>query len=148
MPCEQWFLQAGRYATKGLYNSWFSVNSTRTRTGRAQVIIFPRNKRKWRHLTFDVSVTWTRMLDGKSNGCSQWLLSLRSVACVASGLEKPLLAGYSPYRHLAMTDIPVIRKAAKSQAKNKLQTFDWHKLPLLRTLADKDKNSRSLQCPQ
>ena len=31
------------------------------------------------------------MLDGKANGCSQWFLSLRSVA---SGLEKPLLAGY------------------------------------------------------
>ena len=26
------------------------------------------------------------MLDGKANGCSQWFLSLRSVA---SGLEKP-----------------------------------------------------------
>ena len=31
------------------------------------------------------------MLDGKVNGCSQWLLFHRSVA---SGLEKPLLAGY------------------------------------------------------
>ena len=40
----------------------------------------------WR---FDVScVTWTRMLDGKPNGCSRWFLSLLSVG---SGLEKPLL---------------------------------------------------------
>ena len=39
----------------------------------------------WR---FDVScVTWTRMLDGKPNGCSRWFLSLRGVG---SGLEKPL----------------------------------------------------------
>ena len=38
-----------------------------------------------------VVITWTRMLDGKANGCSQWFLSHRSVA---SGLEKPLLAGY------------------------------------------------------
>ena len=37
-----------------------------------------------------VVITWTRMLDGKANGCSQWFLSHRSVA---SGLEKPLLAG-------------------------------------------------------
>ena len=32
------------------------------------------------------------MLDGKANGCSQWFLSHGSVA---SGLEKPLLAGLS-----------------------------------------------------
>ena len=36
-----------------------------------------------------VVITWTCMLDGKANGCSQWFLSHRSVA---SGLEKPLLA--------------------------------------------------------
>ena len=41
-------------------------------------------------LRFDVGVTWTRMLDGKANGSSQYFLYLRSVA---SGLEKPLLAG-------------------------------------------------------
>ena len=44
----------------------------------AQVIIFSRIKRKWRHLTFDVGITCRRMLDGKSNGSSQWSLS-RSV---------------------------------------------------------------------
>ena len=38
-----------------------------------------------------VVITWTHMLDGKANGCSQWFLSHRSVA---SDLEKPLLAGY------------------------------------------------------
>ena len=38
---------------------------------------------------FDV-LTWTRMLDGKENGCLQGFLSLSSVA---SGLEKPPLAG-------------------------------------------------------
>ena len=37
-----------------------------------------------------VVIRWTRMLDGKANGCSQWVLSLRSVT---SGQEKPLLAG-------------------------------------------------------
>ena len=44
-----------------------------------------------------VVITWTRMLDGKANGCSQWFLSHRSVA---SGLEKPLLAGWVCHRHL------------------------------------------------
>ena len=44
----------------------------------AQVIIFPRIKRKWPHLTFDVGITCRHMLDGKSNSCSQWSLS-RSV---------------------------------------------------------------------
>ena len=34
-------------------------------------------------------ITWTRMLDGKARGCSQWFLSHRSVA---SGLEKLLHA--------------------------------------------------------
>ena len=37
-----------------------------------------------------VAITWTRMLDGKANGCSQLFVSHRSVV---SGLEKPLLAG-------------------------------------------------------
>ena len=41
-----------------------------------------------------VVITWTRMLDGKANGCSQWFLSHRSVA---SGLEKPLVTGYIIY---------------------------------------------------
>ena len=39
----------------------------------------------------DVGATWTRMLNGKVYGRSQWFLSLDSAA---SGLEKPLLAGY------------------------------------------------------
>ena len=38
------------------------------------------------------------MLDGKANGCSQWFLSHRSVA---SGLEKPLLAGYAEIRNFS-----------------------------------------------
>ena len=42
----------------------------------------------WR---FDVGATWTRILNGKAYGRSQWFLSLH---CAASGLEKPLLAGY------------------------------------------------------
>ena len=37
-----------------------------------------------------VVITWTRILDGKANGCLQCFLSLRSVT---SGLQKPLLAG-------------------------------------------------------
>ena len=44
-----------------------------------------------------VVITWTRMLDGKANGWSQWFLSHRSVA---SGQEKPLLAGWVCHRHL------------------------------------------------
>ena len=40
--------------------------------------------------TRERGVTWTRMPDGKANGCSQWFLFLRSAAC---GLEKPLLTG-------------------------------------------------------
>ena len=51
-----------------------------------------------------VVITWTRMLNGKANGCSQWFLSHRSVA---SGLEKPLLAGWVCHRHLGnLLNIP------------------------------------------
>ena len=49
--------------------------------------------------------------------------------------------------HVAKKDTPIIGTAAKSQAKNKLLKFDWNKLPLLWTLANKDTNSRSLQSP-
>lgn len=31
-------------------------------------------------MTFNVGITWTRMLDGKENGCSLWIFSLRNVA--------------------------------------------------------------------
>ena len=37
--------------------------------------------------------------------------------------------------------------SGKIPGKNKLQTFDWNKLPLIRTLADEDTNLRSIQCP-
>ena len=37
------------------------------------------------------------MLNGKANSCSQWYLSLHSIA---SGLEKPLLAGLWPHKDL------------------------------------------------
>jgi len=43
--------------------------------------------------------------------------------------------------HLDKTDSSYI------PSKNKLQTFTWNKLPLLRTLANKDTTSMSLQCP-
>ena len=46
-----------------------------------------------------------------------------------------------------LADAPIIRTAAKFPGKNKLQTFDLNKLPLLRTLANEDTNLRSLQCP-
>ena len=59
-----------------------------------------------------------------------------------------------PCGHLAITDTPIIRTAATSLAKKKkIQTFDLKKkkkkkkLRLLRTLANEDTNSRSLQCP-
>ena len=45
------------------------------------------------------------MLDGKANGCLQWFLSHRSVA---SGLEKPLLAGY-----LNADDLVIFSRSAK-----------------------------------
>ena len=47
----------------------------------------------------------------------------------------------SPCGHPAVTDTPV-------PGINKLQTYDWNVLSLLRTLANEDTNSRSLQCPQ
>ena len=53
----------------------------------------------------------------------------------------------SPCRPIAITDTPIIRTAAESQKKNKLQTFDRNKLPLLRTVANEDTNSRCLKCP-
>ena len=46
-----------------------------------------------------------------------------------------------------LANTPIIRTAAKFSCKNKLQTFDLNKLPLLRTLANEDTNLRSLQCP-
>ena len=52
----------------------------------------------------------------------------------------------SPCGHLAITDTTIIRTAAKPQAK-KVQMFGWNRLPLLRTLANEDNNSRSPQCP-
>ena len=45
-----------------------------------------------------------------------------------------------------LANTPIIRTAAKFPGKNKLQTFDLNKLPLLRTLANEDTNLRSLQC--
>ena len=46
-----------------------------------------------------------------------------------------------------LANTPIIRTAAKFPGKNKLQTFDLNKLPLLRTVANEDTNLRSLQCP-
>ena len=39
-----------------------------------------------------VVITWTRMLEGKANGCSQWFLS--ATRSVVSNLEKALLVGH------------------------------------------------------
>ena len=46
-----------------------------------------------------------------------------------------------------LADTSIIRTAAKFPGRNKLQTFDLKKRPLLRTLANADTNLRSLQCP-
>ena len=46
-----------------------------------------------------------------------------------------------------LADTPIIQTAAKFPGRNKLQTFDLNKLPLLRTLANEETNLRSLQCP-
>ena len=46
-----------------------------------------------------------------------------------------------------LANTPIIRTAAKFPGKNKLQTFDLNKFPLLRTLANEDSNLRSLKCP-
>ena len=54
----------------------------------------------------------------------------------------------SPYGHPTITDTPIIRTEAKSQTKIDNRCFtEINKLPLLRTLANEDTNSRSLQCP-
>ena len=37
-------------------------------------------------------------------------------------------------------------ECSKYPSRDKLQTFEWNKLPLLRTLAKEDTNLRSLQC--
>ena len=58
---------------------WVRHNCSQETTGSGVV---------WR---IDVGATWTRMLNGKAYGRSQWFLSLDSAA---SGLEKPLLAEY------------------------------------------------------
>ena len=49
-------------------------------------------------------------------------------------IHKPDYSQLSPCEHSAITDTLVIRTAAKSQCKNKLQIFGWNKLPLMRTL--------------
>ena len=46
-----------------------------------------------------------------------------------------------------LANTPIIQTAAKFPGKNKLQTFDLNKLPLLQTVANEDTNLRSLQCP-
>ena len=46
-----------------------------------------------------------------------------------------------------LADTPIIQTATKFPGKNKLQTFDLNKLPLLQTVANEDTNLRSLQCP-
>ena len=53
----------------------------------------------------------------------------------------------SPCGHPAITDTQIERIAPKPPGKNKLQTFDWNKLTLLRTPPKEDSNSRSLQSP-
>ena len=53
-----------------------------------------------------------------------------------------------PCRHPGITDPPIIQTVAKSQAKNKLQMFDWNKTLLWRTLTNEDTNSRFPQCPR
>ena len=66
-----------------------------------------------------------------------------------SATKKSILESTLACGHSATTDTPVIRTTAKSQAKinYNIQTFDGNKLPLLRTLANEDTNSRSLPCP-
>ena len=51
--------------------------------------------------------------------------------------KSPFYSQLSPWGHPAITDTPVIRTTAKSQGKinYNIQTFDWNKLSLLRTLA-------------
>ena len=51
----------------------------------------------------------------------------------------------APCGHRAITETPIIRTAANSPAKKEM--FDWNKLPQLRTPANEDTNSSSLQCP-
>ena len=53
----------------------------------------------------------------------------------------------SPCGHLAITDTPIKRTAAKSPAETNYRRLTEKQLPLLRTLANEDTNSRSLQCP-
>ena len=49
-------------------------------------------------------------------------LTLQSFAYFTD--KQKIYSQLSTYGHYAMTDTPIIRTAAKSQAKNKLQTFD------------------------
>ena len=75
-----------------------------------------------------VVITWTRMLDGKANGCSQWFLSHRSVA---SGLEKPPLAGYlSPciymvlISHLFFLEVKICHLQRKKSAARRTSSLE------------------------
>ena len=48
-------------------------------------------------MLFDVGITWTPMLNGKANGCSQWFLS---ICIIATSLEKSLVAGHRCNKHV------------------------------------------------
>ena len=92
--------------------------------------------------------TWENML-GVGRGLSP---SRRHLPLLAGNTLSYFLFNYysqlSPCGHLAIKDTLDIWTAAKSPSKNKLQTFDWNKFPLLKTFTIKDTNSRSRGCPQ
>ena len=71
-----------------------------------------------------------------------WMIALALLQTIHCN-GKRRYSQLSPCGHLAITDTLIIRTAAKSPAKNKLQTFNWHKFPLLRTLTVKDTNSQA-----
>ena len=80
-----------------------------------------------------------------------WLDRLQKSNCLYGILlrvrdlkQNPGGGGVIPYiSHLGivnsrLSNTPIIRTAAKFPGKNKLQTFDLNKFPLLRTLANED----------
>ena len=58
-------------------------------------LMFPAKKEEV--MLFDVGITWTPMLNGKANGCSQWFLS---ICIIATSLEKSLVAGHRCNKHV------------------------------------------------
>ena len=134
------------YGFRGNYGSVWTYLSFRFQMNEKE-----RNIRIW-NTPWSVVVTNKRLVNNNHSltflilsGFNSFYTADYKISCSSSTLTcvcmYPNYSQLSPCGHPAITNTPV-------PGKNKLQTFDWNKLSLLRTLASEDTNSRCLQCPQ